>query len=336
MIRPAYSILYSAPVAVSAANGGPGSVLFTDPSTGSMLLATAANRGLRRSTGIALTTFVSGGVVDLQQNGELDVITAGLGPGTASWVRVSAGGALERCTPSGSDDVVGWAETDGTVHLLFGLLTAAIVTGGGGGGGATLPIDLTSQVTGLLPTANGGSGTASTTGSGSLVFHNAPVFTTPQINNTGGTFRYIINPAAIVANRTVSLPLLTGNDTFCTVAATQTLTGKTIDAASNTISNLTPASQKAAQAVGALAIDWDAGNVFTKTLAAGANVFTFTNASSGEVIIVRLTGAASTVTWPTVKWAGGVAPTQTASGTDVYTFVHDGTNIYGSVVQAMA
>mgnify|MGYP006330750103 FL=1 len=54
------------------------------------------------------------------------------------------------------------------------------------------------------------------------------------------------------------------------------------------------------------------------------------------VIVVRVTGAASTLTWPTVKWAGGVAPTQTASGIDVYTFVHDGTSIYGSVVQAMA
>jgi hypothetical protein len=85
-----------------------------------------------------------------------------------------------------------------------------------------------------------------------------------------------------------------------------------------------------------LAIDWAAGRVFTKTLSAGSNVITFSNTQSGDVIVVRLTGAASTVTWPTVKWAGGVAPTQTASGIDVYTFVHDGTDIYGSVVQAMA
>jgi hypothetical protein len=91
-----------------------------------------------------------------------------------------------------------------------------------------------------------------------------------------------------------------------------------------------------AVAVSAMAIDWSAGSVFTKALAAGANTFTFSNASSGRMITVRVTGAASTLTWPTVKWAGGVAPTQTASGTDVYTFVHDGTSIYGSVVQAMA
>ncbi len=94
--------------------------------------------------------------------------------------------------------------------------------------------------------------------------------------------------------------------------------------------------QGAATAVSAFAIDWSLGGVYTKTLAAGANAFTFTNAASGMMITVRVTGAASTLTWPTVLWAGGAAPTQTASGKDVYTFVHDGTNIYGSVQQAFA
>jgi hypothetical protein len=86
----------------------------------------------------------------------------------------------------------------------------------------------------------------------------------------------------------------------------------------------------------ALAIDWSVSGSFSKTLAAGANTLTFANQTSGAIIVVRLTGAASTVTWPTVKWAGGVAPVQTASGTDVYTFFYDGTTIYGSVVQAFA
>jgi len=98
--------------------------------------------------------------------------------------------------------------------------------------------------------------------------------------------------------------------------------------------------QGSAVAMGALDIDWSAGSVFTKTLEAGATTFTFSNASSGKVIVVRVTSATapstSTLTWPTVRWAGGAPPTQTPSGTDVYTFVHDGTNIYGSVVQDMS
>ncbi len=84
-------------------------------------------------------------------------------------------------------------------------------------------------------------------------------------------------------------------------------------------------------AVTAYDIDWSAGRVFTKTLGAGAQVFTFSHALSGRTVRVRVTGAASTLTWPTVKWPSGVSPTQTASGTDIYTFVHDGTSIYGSV-----
>lgn len=89
-------------------------------------------------------------------------------------------------------------------------------------------------------------------------------------------------------------------------------------------------------ALAALAIDWSLAPTFTKTLAFGSNTFTFANQTAGRVIVVRLTGAGSTVAWPSVRWAGGVAPTQTTSGTDVYTFFYDGSNTYGSVVQAMS
>jgi len=89
-------------------------------------------------------------------------------------------------------------------------------------------------------------------------------------------------------------------------------------------------------AIAAYAIDWSLGAVFYKTLGAGAQVFTFANVTDGQTIVVEVTGAASTLTWPTVKWAGGVVPTQTASGTDVYTFIKRGANVFGSVVQAMA
>ena len=217
-----------------------------------------------------------------------------------------------------------------------------------------------STATGTLAVANGGTGVTALgtgfvafaqtpssaklaalltdeTGTGQCVFGTSPTFKTNLlINNPANTFAYAITPSAITAARSLTIPLLTANDTFVVLALAQALTNKTIDAASNTISNLTPANNKAAQAVTALSIDWNAGAVFTKTLAAGSNTFTFANASGGKVIMVRLAGAGSTVTWPTVKWPGGTVPTQTASGTDVYTFMHDGTSIYGSVQRAMA
>lgn len=90
-------------------------------------------------------------------------------------------------------------------------------------------------------------------------------------------------------------------------------------------------------AIAAAAIDWSAGGVFTKTIAANTT-FTFSNVTAGRVIRVVITGDAShTVTWPAVKWGGGVAPVQTLSKDDVYTFISlaSGT-IYGSAVQNMS
>ena len=46
--------------------------------------------------------------------------------------------------------------------------------------------------------------------------------------NPANTFSYILNTAAIVSNKNLSLPLLTTDDTIVTANATQTLTNKTI------------------------------------------------------------------------------------------------------------
>jgi len=56
-----------------------------------------------------------------------------------------------------------------------------------------------------------------------------------RIQNPAATFTYDIIGAAIAANRTLTLPLLTGADTMVTQAHAQTLTNKTIDGDDNTI-----------------------------------------------------------------------------------------------------
>jgi hypothetical protein len=94
----------------------------------------------------------------------------------------------------------------------------------------------------------------------------------------------------------------------------------------------------AAVTIAAAAIDWALGNVFTKTLAANTT-FTFSNLVDGKTVVVCLTNTASnyTVTWPTVKWAGGVAPVMTIGAKDdVYTFIRIGSTTYGSAVQNMS
>lgn len=86
-------------------------------------------------------------------------------------------------------------------------------------------------------------------------------------------------------------------------------------------------------AISASAIDWSLGPSHSKTLSANTT-FTFSNALDGQTINVAVTNTAGnyTVTWPTVKWSGGSAPTQTTGAkTDVYTFIKVGSTIYGNV-----
>jgi hypothetical protein len=57
----------------------------------------------------------------------------------------------------------------------------------------------------------------------------SPVLTTPQINDTSADHQYVFAVSELAADRTVTLPLLTGNDTFVFADHTQTLDNKTID-----------------------------------------------------------------------------------------------------------
>ncbi len=236
---------------------------------------------------------------------------------------------------------------------------------------ALVPIVLTADVSGVLPVANGGTGISSM-GFGVATFLGTPsganlgaALTTPLaaakvVQATGTGIPHVALGVLSAASSLivdadvtdVGLAKITGLGsnvaaalaTFSSANIKTACTDETgsggalVFATSPTLTTPIINGQiiGATVAISAMAIDWTLGTVFTKTLAGGANTFTFSNQASGMVITVRVTGAVSTLTWPTVLWAGGVAPTQTGTGTDVYTFVHDGTSIYGSVVQAMA
>ena len=68
----------------------------------------------------------------------------------------------------------------------------------------------------------------------------------------------------------------------------------------------------------------------------GSPTITMPTAASGKSFTLMLrSGAGSyTVTWTTVKWSGGTAPTvtTTASRMDIYSFFSDGTNWYGATI----
>ena len=63
----------------------------------------------------------------------------------------------------------------------------------------------------------------------------SPVLTTPQFNDTSANHQYVVAVSELAADRTVTLPLLTGNDQFTFDAHASTLTNKSIDLANNTL-----------------------------------------------------------------------------------------------------
>ena len=92
---------------------------------------------------------------------------------------------------------------------------------------------------------------------------------------------------------------------------------------------------------GTQSLDIALGNVQTATVDTSTNTFTFDNPSisgkSCSFTLILTNGASQTVVWPTsVDWAGGTAPTLTASGIDILTFmtIDGGTIWYGFLAGA--
>lgn len=86
-------------------------------------------------------------------------------------------------------------------------------------------------------------------------------------------------------------------------------------------------------------LDLDLGEVFIATVDTATTTFTFSNPTTTgyehRFKILLTDGESQTVNWPaSVKWAGGIQPTLTASGVDLLEFVtfDAGTNWYGYVL----
>lgn len=103
-----------------------------DNDTSYYLPATDENCAGRRAEAIALDTIGEGqsGSIAVRQTGTISAELSGLEPYEGgSWCRRSSEGRIERCTPAEGDDIVGYADEDGRVHLTFGYLTAEVLYG---------------------------------------------------------------------------------------------------------------------------------------------------------------------------------------------------------------
>ena len=120
---------------------------------------------------------------------------------------------------------------------------------------------------------------------------------------------------------------------------TQTLTNKTLT--NPTVNNYTEGVVAIGNSSTSQTLSLTNGTVQTVTLT-GNCTFTMPTATAGKsfILIAVQDGTGSrTATFTSVKWPGGTAPTMTTTATtgrDIFTFVADGTNWYGTSAQAFA
>ena len=170
-----------------------------------------------------------------------------------------------------------------------------------------------STVTFTLPSADGTNGQALVTnGSGTLSF--SSVTTSPGGSNT-----------QLQYNNNGAFGGITGF----------TYNGTTVTFTNPTVTNYTETAYTANSST-AITLALTNGTMQIITLTGNATI-TMPTAAAGKsfILFLKQDGTGSrTVTWSTVKWPGGTAPTitSTASKQDIYSFFSDGTNWYGITV----
>ena len=105
----------------------------------------------------------------------------------------------------------------------------------------------------------------------------SPVLTTPQVNDTSANHQYVFAVSELAADRTVTLPLLGGNDEFVFKDHAVTMTNKTMGAMFGTVQALS----------GAGAVDIT--SLITQVTTTGSNqALTLANGANGQLKIVTM------------------------------------------------
>jgi hypothetical protein len=160
-------------------------------------------------------------------------------------------------------------------------------------------------------------------------------YTAVTAGGTGvGTLTGIVKGNGTSAFTAVTAP----SGTIVGTTDTQTLTNKTLTTpvlTNPTVTNYVETAYTANSST-AITLDLANGTVQIITLTGNATV-TMPTATAGKsfILLLKQDGTGSrTVTWSTVKWAGGTAPTitGTASRQDIFSFFADGANWYGTTI----
>lgn len=274
----------------------------------------------------------------------VEVYTA-LGTGTALTSGISANATTVTLTAPTINGVVGGTTTSQTITTLTteGIqnatgeleITAAnqvveIQGGGSNSGAITLNCEQNSHgqkiiaqphsagVTNTLTLPAGGNGElVSTVATQTLTnktmtgaIMTSPVLTTPQIEDSSADHQYIFAVSELAADRTVTLPLLAGNDEFVFKDHTQTLTNKTLTSA--TLTGLFGSVQSLS---GAGAVNLT--DTVTEVTSTGADALTLANGTVGQVKVITMIVDGGDATLTPTTFAGGTTITFNDAGDSV-------------------
>ena len=138
----------------------------------------------------------------------------------------------------------------------------------------------------------------------------SPVLTTPQIEDTSADHQYVFAVSELAADRTVTLPLLAGDDEFVFKDHIQTLTNKTLTSA--TLTGLFGSVQSLS---GAGAVD--VTNTVTEITSTGADALTLANGTVGQVKVITMIVDGGDATLTPTTFAGGSTITFNDAGDSV-------------------
>jgi len=172
-------------------------------------------------------------------------------------------------------------------------------------------------------------------------------WTTDGVFDANGNLKQTMGTVNLATQVTGTLPIANGGTgatslasaSIATYTGTETLTNKTLT--NPTVTNYVESVVAIGNSSTSQTLSLTSGTVQTVTMT-GNCTFTMPTATAGKsfILIAVQDGTGSrTATFTSVKWAGGTAPTLTTTATtgrDIFTFVADGTNWYGTVAQAFA